>query len=203
MAGPRPGEAAQSAMSTRPRSRPGDFDYAGPPRLSAVLILLYPQDATLSFVLTVRTDTVAHHKGQVSLPGGAWEKADASLAQTALREAEEELGISLAGAELLGELTGLYIAPSHYELRPYVAYVASQPAFRPSRDEVAQLLRVPLAALLDPALRQVETWTLRGREVEVPFFDLLGHKVWGATAMVLSEFAAMLESAGASPNPAD
>jgi len=201
MAGPRPGEAAQLTMSTRPRSRLGDFDYAGPPRLSAVLILLYPHEAELSFVLTVRTNTVAHHKGQVSLPGGAWEERDGSLAQTALREAEEELGISLAKAELLGELTGLYIAPSHYELRPYVAHIASQPAFQPSSDEVAQLLQVPLAALLDPARRHVETWTIRGREVEVAFFYLLGHKVWGATAMVLSEFAAMLESA--SHNPAN
>lgn len=184
-------------MATRPRLSAHGVDHSEPPRQSAVLILLYPLDEQLVLVLTRRTEAVRDHKGQISFPGGAKEPDDASLQETAIRETEEELGISLTEARILGELTSLYIPASNYQIHPYVAYVAARPRFCPSLVEVAELLEVPLASLLDRSLRRTEKWLLHGKEVEVPFFLLQGHKVWGATAMVLSELAAMLEAAAA------
>jgi len=194
LAQPKPGLAAQLRMATRPHRRPNEPAPGHAPRQGAVLLLLYWEQGQLYFVLTQRTYTVANHKGQISFPGGAWEAGDASLAETAIREAEEELGISLDDAELLGDLTSLYISPSNYRIYPYVAYVARRPEYHPCADEVAALLEAPLRGLLDPSWRRTETWCLRGEQVKVPFFLVNGHKVWGATVMVLSELATMLES---------
>ena len=193
LAGPRPGPEAHLRMATQPRPRPEEFGHTTPPREGAVLCLLYPIEGRLHFVLTRRTDTVRDHKGQISFPGGAREAEDESLAVTAVREAEEELGISLAQAEILGTLTSISILPSNYRIHPYVAYLPTRPSYRPCPSEVAELLEIPLRDLFDPSLRQSETWPVRGKEVLVPFFSLGGQKVWGATAMVLSEFAVILE----------
>jgi len=157
-------------------------------------MLLYPKDGRLTFVLTRRTETVLNHKGQVSFPGGAQEEGDASLAETAMREAEEELGITLQDAEMLGALTCLYIAPSNYDVHPFVAHMPYRPDFHPFAAEVAELLEIPLSDLLDSSRFREEVWLLRGREVIVPFFLLGGHKVWGATSMILNELATMLNS---------
>ena len=192
MAGPRPGQKAQGLMAPQPRTTREGSGYDVEPRQSAVLVLLYHQGGDLCLVLTKRTDTVAHHKGQVSLPGGAREQVDDSLSKTAIREAEEELGITLSDAEILGALTSLYTASSNYQIHPFVAVVADAPKFSPCAAEVAQLLEVPLATLLDTSLRHTEMWTIRERQVSVPFFLLVGHKVWGATAMILGELVAML-----------
>ena len=192
MAGPRPGLNAQNLMAPRPRTTRQEAGYDAEPRQSAVLILLHATDEGLCLLLTRRTETVAHHKGQVSLPGGGRERGDDSLSATAIREAEEELGISLRDAELLGPLTSLYTAASNYEIHPFVAALAQVPRLSPNPAEVAQLLDVPLAALLDASLRHAEPRTIRERQVSVPYFALAEHKVWGATAMILADFAAML-----------
>lgn len=162
------------------------------PKEGGVLILLYPKDGQLYLVLTRRTETVADHKGQISLPGGAYEAGDGSLEETALRETREELGIDLQGLEVLGALTPLYIPRSDYRIYPYVASCPERPAFHPDPVEVAELLEVPLATLLDPATWREEDWEVRGMTVRVPFFQVGHHKVWGATAMVLSELVTLL-----------
>jgi 8-oxo-dGTP pyrophosphatase MutT (NUDIX family) len=157
-----------------------------------VLILLYPIEGRLTLPLTRRTETVADHKGQISLPGGAHEAGDESLEWTALRETEEELGVAPRSLEVLGALTALYIPLSGYRIYPYVASCPARPTFCPDPIEVAELLEVPLATLLDPTARREEEWKLRGKSVRVPFFQVGVHKVWGATAMVLSELATLL-----------
>lgn len=188
---PLPGWAAQMRMSTRPRfgleARPPGHQ----PRQGGVLILLYPKDGRLHFPLTRRTERVEEHKGQISLPGGARE-GDEPLAWTALRETGEELGVDPQSVEVLGALTPLYIFPSDYWITPYVAARPDRPTFTPDPVEVAEVLEVPLATLLDPAIRREEEWVLHGIITRVPFFQIGEHKVWGATAMVLSEFAAVL-----------
>ena len=120
---------------------------------------------------------------------------DASLLVTAWRETEEELGISLQDTVLLGSLTPLFTGSSNYRIQPYVAYQRDLDVFHPSLIEVDHVLSVPLDALLDPANRRTEVWMLHGRPVKVPFFLLDGHIVWGATAMILGEFAAILAAA--------
>jgi 8-oxo-dGTP pyrophosphatase MutT (NUDIX family) len=162
---------------------------------AAVLILLYERHGELWFPLTRRTETVETHKGQISLPGGARENGDQSLRETALRETCEELGVCPETWNVLGQLSTLYIPPSEFIISPYVAHTSTGPTFRPDPTEVADVIETPLSLLLDPATVRWEEWTLRDTPVKVPFFDIKGHKVWGATAMVLSEFVTVLREA--------
>jgi ribosomal protein S18 acetylase RimI-like enzyme len=142
-----------------------------------------------------RTDHLDHHKGQISLPGGRHEPQDADYRETALREAREELGVTLENVEVLCSLSSLYIPPSNFYIYPTVAYCPYPPDFQPDPNEVAELIEVPVATLLDPQTRVVEEWTLpqyNNMQVMMPYYRIGRHKVWGATAMVLAEFAAML-----------
>lgn len=145
-------------------------------------------------VLTRRTESVADHKGQISLPGGAVDPDDSSIARTALREACEEVGVCTDDMRILGSLTPIYIPPSDFCVKPYVAYLPQPPHFQPQPEEVAEILEVPLQYFLDATNVVVEEWLLDEEVKQVPFFNVYGHKVWGATAVVLSEFIAVLES---------
>jgi len=191
---PLPGIKAQLRMTPRP----GSLTLPTPlstPRKSGVLILLFPSEETgeLCFVLTRRTEIVADHKGQISLPGGAVDPDDPSIAYTALREACEEVGVCSDVMRILGHLTPIYIPPSDFCVQPYVAYMSQSPQFFPQPEEVAEIIEVPLPHLLDQQNVVVEEWLLDDEVKQVPFFNIYGHKVWGATAVVLSEFAAILE----------
>ncbi len=164
------------------------------PRLGAVLILLYCADDDLHVVLTQRPEYDGVHAGQVSCPGGRHEPPE-SLGQTALRETYEEIGVPPADVELLGQLTSLYVMPSDFEVHPFVGrYLGDgRPSFIPDTREVAAILEVPLRLLLDPATRAEEEMELRGGlRLPVPFFRVGEHRVWGATAMILSEFVERL-----------
>ncbi len=194
LAAPRPGRLAQARMTPQPR--PGDISPPPPehPRREAgVLILLYLKDPELYFVLTLRTHSVAMHKGQISLPGGAREGVE-RLDETAARETSEELGVDAACIEILGPpLTPLYIPVSDFWVTPFVGYWNGQPVFEPEPGEVVEPIETSLALLLDEGTVQEEEWEIRGERVRVPFFNIYGYKVWGATAMMLSEFKTMLQ----------
>jgi 8-oxo-dGTP pyrophosphatase MutT (NUDIX family) len=189
---PLPGLPAQLRMSPDPR--PGterileaDLDC----RRAAVLALLYPGTGGLNLVLTRRTEALANHRGQISFPGGSLDNGE-TVEVAALREAEEELGIQPGDPEILGRLSPLYIPHSGFCVYPVVAYMAQRPHFTANPDEVAEVIEIPLAHLLSPATCFQETWELRGAPVRVPFFAVGPHKVWGATAMMLSELLAVL-----------
>ncbi len=190
---PRPGRPAQMRMSPNPR--PGDV-YPLPPDLhpkeAGVLILLYPHDGDLHFFLTKRTDTVEMHKGQIALPGGSQEN-DESLEETAVRETAEELGIACECIQVIGDpLTPVYIPVSGFRATPFVAFTPMRPNLNASVHEVVAVIETPLKILLDDRIVQEEEWEIRGFKMRVPFFLIQGHKVWGATAMMLSEFREML-----------
>jgi len=159
---------------------------------AGVLILLYPLDGHLCFPLTRRPDSVEYHKGQISLPGGSQENGE-SLCRTALREAQEEVGVDATTIEVIGQLSRLYVPPSNFCIQPYAGYVGQRPDFHIEAVEVAELIEAPLDALLDPATTCVEDWEIRGGVWPIPFYQFGPHKVWGATAMILAEFVAMLE----------
>jgi 8-oxo-dGTP pyrophosphatase MutT (NUDIX family) len=161
-------------------------------RLAAVLILLFPSAAGWTFLLTERPTTLSHHPGQISLPGGALEPHDAHLAATALRETEEELGVTRASVRLLGSLPSLLTHVTGFEITPIVAWTPAPPALRPHPDEVETVIEAQLACLLDPESIDEEEWELRGRRYLVTFYRLSGHIVWGITAMILSELAERL-----------
>ncbi|MBP1731493.1 MAG: CoA pyrophosphatase, partial [Deltaproteobacteria bacterium] len=124
--------------------------------------------------------------------GGAVEPEDPSITHTALREACEEIGLCSDDIRILGKLSTVYVEPTDYCIHPLVAYVARRPAFVPEPAEVAELIEVPLRHLLDERNVKVENWIVRGEPMRVPYFNVFGHKVWGATAIVLSEFLAVL-----------
>jgi 8-oxo-dGTP pyrophosphatase MutT (NUDIX family) len=191
---PLPGLSAQARMAP-PYRREQVETALNPPadcKQAGVLVLLYPQDGQLCFPLTRRPDNVEFHKGQISLPGGSQENGE-SLLQTALRETQEEIGVEANAVEALGKLTSLYVPPSNFCVQPFVGYVARRPDFRLEAIEVAELIEAPLAALLDPATVRQEDWEIRGGIWRIPFYQFGPHKVWGATAMILAEFAAILE----------
>jgi 8-oxo-dGTP pyrophosphatase MutT (NUDIX family) len=192
---PLPGRAAHLSMAVRPRlgDRP---DLPDPcPNEAGVLVLLYEREGQLVIPVTLRTETVETHKGQLSLPGGAREPQDSDFAQTALRETCEELGIPENVPEIWGALTPLYIPPSRFCVHPYVGYASEVYALRADPNEVAEVLEVPLQHLLDPATRQVETHLRGNQRFQVPVYRVAGHRIWGATAMILAEFLALLSNA--------
>lgn len=194
-----PGLEAQLAMAPRPR--PGWDPLRPPPGLrdAAALLLLYPHATAWHVPLTVRGSRLRKHTGQISLPGGAVDPGE-SFETTALREASEELGVVPAAVRVLGRLTPLHISVSGYMLHPVVGVTDARPAFTPHEWEVERLLEVPLAVLRDPAARREEKEVQMSggspRTWEVPYFDLDGERLWGATAMVMAEFLAVVDTLG-------
>lgn len=142
-------------------------------------------------VFTLRSSTLSHHRGQVSLPGGRIETGE-SPEEAAIREAVEEIGIEARDSRVLGRMTPFHVPVSRFVVHPVVASADHPPEFRIASPEVERIIEVPLTELLDPSRARLETRVLDGIVSEVPYFDWAGHKVWGATAMVLSEFLALL-----------
>lgn len=166
--------------------QPRRIERDGLPR-AAVLIAVYEHEEP-SVLLTVRTETVEHHKGQISFPGGAQDPEDADLASTALRESEEEIGLQRADVEVWGQLDDI-VTISNFIVSPYVGRV-TRPApyeFAPSAIEVAELLAVPLPHLHGPSLN-TEPAPWRGRLVPPPSYSFGEHLIWGATARMLGQF---------------
>jgi 8-oxo-dGTP pyrophosphatase MutT (NUDIX family) len=192
---PLPGARAQDRLSPRPgRVWPATFDPARV-RHAACLLLLFPRDDHAHLVLTLRAETLGRHGGQVSLPGGEIEPGE-SFEQTALREAQEEIGLAPSVVQTLGALTPLDVPVSGFRLHPIVAATADRPALHASDGEVARILEVPLDRLIDPACVVWRTSKRDDRDVAVPAFVVDGIDIWGATAMVLAEFLALLGDGG-------
>jgi 8-oxo-dGTP pyrophosphatase MutT (NUDIX family) len=162
-------------------------------RVGAVLVLLYCRDHEICLVLTKRREDLHSHAGQISFPGGRQEVSE-TLLTTALRETEEEVGVPITAVQSLGQLTSIYIPPSGFVVHPFVGWYQNgdTPRFTPCEDEVAQIIEVPLTTLLDPETAVAEPWDFKGHEVMVPYYAIQGHKVWGATAIMLSEFVERL-----------
>ncbi len=182
---PLPGVPAQQKMSSGNRIWAPPADET--PRQSAVLALLYPAPEGVALLFTLRPARLAHHGGQVSFPGGGKEENDTTLAQTALREAHEELGLDPAAVRILGALTWIYIASSRNLVYPFVGWIPQTPALRPNPSEVAEVLSVPLSILLDPATVDCCVREANGQEKTFPSYHIGPHHIWGATAMMTSE----------------
>ena len=153
-------------------------------RRAAVLLPLYVRDGALRIVLTRRTETVEHHRGQISFPGGGQEEGDESAFATAVRETEEELGIPAADIRLLGAL-GPLTTVSDFFVEPFVGAIPFPHVLRPAEAEIAEVIDAPVAALLDP--KALELKVLPGRAEPTLFYHHGPHVIWGATARMLKE----------------
>lgn len=164
------------------------------PRLSAVMLLLYPIDYKPHFCLMQRPVYEGTHSGQVSFPGGKMEDDDLNLRDTALRETFEEVGIQQDKIQIMGELTQVYIPPSNFLVSPFIGFLDERPVFQPDDYEVDEVIEVPVDLLLDHSIVK-ETHIPMGKEgvrMKTPYFEIENRIVWGATAVMLSEFKEML-----------
>jgi len=192
---PLPGLEAQKRMSPEVRRnlRNGNL----PEKKAGVLILLYPEESRICFPLMRRPEYGGVHSGQISLPGGKKEDNDRNLVETALRETEEELGISAIDVQVLGSLSELYIQPSNVDVLPVVGYVKKVPNFVPDSFEVMELIEADLSLLLsENTIKQKMIKVNNSTNIASPYYDIGGNVVWGATAMILSEFVTVLQEIG-------
>jgi 8-oxo-dGTP pyrophosphatase MutT (NUDIX family) len=195
LAAPLPGRTAQERMTGRVLPMPEEIPENA--RDSAVLQLLFPKNGEPHVLFIRRTEDGRAHSGQISFPGGRYEQEDASFMITALREAEEEVGIIASEVEVLGALTPLYIPVSFFMVHPFVAWSGKRPDYLPSREEVSEILEIPLAHLFDDANKittEVRPSSVPGLILKVPAYSLPdGSFIWGATAMMLSELEEVLK----------
>ena len=163
-------------------------------RQAAVLLLLYPEQGSWRLPLTLRPDTLPTHAGQISFPGGEVEGGE-TVQQAALRELSEELQVGAADLELLGQLSEIYVFASNYVVTPCVALAPRRPQVHPNPAEVANLLEPTLVELLDPRRRGEHQIIRRGVCFQAPHIEYRGHRIWGATSMILAEFLAVVDQA--------
>lgn len=165
------------------------------PEEAGVMAVFYPDEREETrLVLILRKTYKGVHSNQVGFPGGRVEKGDRDLRDTALRETEEEVGISQGEVEVLKELTQLYIPPSNFLVQPYLGLLQSTPKMIPQESEVEEILEVRLSDFLNDENVVTETLsTSYANEIEVPAYRLNGHIVWGATGMMLSEIRELLK----------
>ena len=160
---------------------------------SAVLALFYPSDGKINLVFIKRAEYPGVHSGQISFPGGGWEERDKDLVDTALREAEEEIGVDRNDVTAIGKLTDLFIPPSNFLVTPVVGFIPEQPHFKPDPDEVDQILEIPMDELLDDSnIMEKEITIFPEVTLKVPCYYIDGSVIWGATAMILSELIELI-----------
>jgi 8-oxo-dGTP pyrophosphatase MutT (NUDIX family) len=155
-------------------------------RPAAVLVPLFERDGAWHVLLTRRTEHVATHKGQVAFPGGKVDASDTDRIDTALREAEEEIGLKRADVRVIGTLPDL-ITVTQWRITPVVAIIPHPYGFVPSTNELSEIFDVPLAWLADPANLRISTRepAVPGPPIEVFHFDYGRYDIWGATARIL------------------
>lgn len=192
---PLPGHAEFLALSGYPRPRAAEVGQRNPPpRESAVLVLFFPRNGSTHTLFMRRPTYPGVHSGQVAFPGGKREPQDRDLRETATREFLEETGALGTEIHIVGALTQLYIPPSDILVTPFVAHTNALAPLAPDPMEVADLIEAPLELLLrdDILKRGPQPLHTGGMTREVPYFDVLGNQVWGATALMLAELRHVL-----------
>lgn len=190
-----PGWKAQSQLSPPYRL---DYDLEeikkNNPRIAAVMILMYENDSgEIEFPITLRHIYNGVHSNQYSLPGGSFEPEDLNLEFTAQRETCEELGLDEERIEIVRQLTELFIPPSNFLVYPYIGMYHGLPEFLMDEREVAEIIPIDLEAFLQAKPRQFEK-SFAGQPVDIPGYEIGENEfIWGATAMILSEFASLIK----------
>ena len=188
-----PGPSAHEVMRAVPVGTDiPTFDHNTPPKAASVLILLYPDQDEIFFPLIQRNIYKGVHSGQISLPGGTAEPGETPIA-TALREAEEEIGILASDVTVVGRLSEFYVIPSNFNVAPIIGFATSRPEFIRDPTEVEKIIFGNLSHLLsDDAIKRKEILAAGRYALMAPHFDVEGYLVWGATAMILNELRMVL-----------
>lgn len=192
-----PDAEAHSKMLPPGRRLKTTTEEASQVKLSSVLLLLFQENGKLFTCLTRRPSTMTHHPGQISFPGGKVEKEDISAEMTALREANEEVGIIPDEVEILGKLSDLYVEVSQFSIHPFIAWANRKPDFVVNNNEVEELILFPVSDFVSNELiSETEIETVTGR-LNVKYYPYNGEFIWGATAMILSELIEILKKQNA------
>lgn len=164
------------------------------PRKAAVMMLFYPKNEKTHLVLIIRNSYFGVHSSQIAFPGGKVEQNDGSIEYTALRETEEEIGVSIEKITVIKAFTEVYIPPSNFMVFPFLGYCKEELVFKPDPKEVAGILELSLADFLDEnAVVNKTMSTSYSANILVPAFKIQEHYVWGATAMMMSELKEILK----------
>lgn len=159
------------------------------------MVIVFPKEGKLHNVLIRRPEYPGVHSSQIAFPGGKQESTDRDLFHTATRESNEEVGVPEDQMQLIGELTPVYIPPSNFLVHPFVSWVEEEPTFIPDPREVARVIEYPLESLLDDEIIKVRSIkpSSVGYKINAPYFDIDQEVVWGATALILSEFREIIQ----------
>lgn len=193
---PLPGKTGQYIMA--PGYRPDyelDEVMKFHPRIGGVLLLLDPNEAETNIIFTLRKQYLGTHSGQMSFPGGKQESSDTDIIHTALRETNEEIGISPEHIRVIGRLSELYIPPSNFLVYPTVGVLSEEATFKKQEDEVEEIIKIPLSFFLDEKNRGTAKINVgQDHLVDVPAYIYGRYTIWGATAIMMSEFVYLLSS---------
>lgn len=190
---PLPGSTAHEPLRAVPAGiiKP-KFEHKTPPKPGGVLILLYEEDGVIKFPLTKRPDYLGTHGGQISLPGGKGEPNE-DIITTALREAEEEIGIARSSINVIGQLSEFFVIPSNFMVTPVIGYLEERPQFYPDPKEVVRVIEGTIDQLIRPdAVLTKEILAAKIYPMMAPHFEIEGEVVWGATAMILNELRVLI-----------
>ena len=160
---------------------------------AAVLVPLVETDSSLQLLFTMRTNSVETHKGQISFPGGMVEKDDNDLIHTAVREAEEEIGLPSSAIEIVGMLDDM-ATPTGFIITPVVGTIRQLPPLAPNPDEVEEVFQVPLAFFLEKENGRSEQRELKGKMREIWFYEHEGKTIWGVTAFIIRSLVSKLRN---------
>lgn len=173
-----------------------EFGWQTNARHAAVLVPLFEQEGQLSLLFIRRASTLRTHSGQIAFPGGSVEPADTSVLITAVRESQEEIGLDPQRVEVLGLLPTVATAVSNFIVTPVVGFLPHGPGeLRLQESEVAELIIVPLQALMNPTIMHTENWIRNDIMRTVHFYDYGSYRIWGATGRMLHELLTVLAEA--------
>jgi 8-oxo-dGTP pyrophosphatase MutT (NUDIX family) len=185
---PLPGIETQLEMAAGNRVFYKEFEKKENPKEGSVLIILYPENNNWHTVFIKRTPDPGPHSGQMAFPGGMTESEDKSLFETALREAEEEVGIDSKQITYIGKLTPLHIPVSNILVHPFIGAFQQRPLLTASKNEVAEIFETPLNAFLDLSVLSFFSFEYKGNKYKAPSYIIGKYTIWGATAMMWNEF---------------
>jgi 8-oxo-dGTP pyrophosphatase MutT (NUDIX family) len=163
-----------------------------PLKPAAILLPLFKKGGKYHLLLTKRTEAVEYHKGQICFPGGAQNKGDADLKQTALRETYEEIGVLPEDVEILGMLDKMGTVTSNFLITPFVGIIPYPCQFKINEDEIEELIEIPLSALANKKNYREDTYVIDGVARTGSIFEYKGKTIWGATARILKQFLELI-----------